>query len=46
MEQKNVASSWPGRACDIPEADRILVTGHAAMNHFCKELASARSASR
>lgn len=21
----------------IPEADRILVTGHAAMNHFCKE---------
>lgn len=22
---------------DIPESDRILVTGHAAMNHFCKE---------
>ena len=21
----------------IPEADRILVTGHAAMNHFCRE---------
>ena len=31
-------SSWARKElADIPEADRILVTGHAAMNHFCKE---------
>lgn len=31
-------SSWARtELADIPETDRILVTGHAAMNHFCKE---------
>lgn len=31
-------SSWARKElADIPETDRILVTGHAAMNHFCKE---------
>ncbi|MFR4437050.1 MAG: metal ABC transporter substrate-binding protein, partial [Akkermansia muciniphila] len=31
-------SSWARKElADIPETDRVLVTGHAAMNHFCRE---------
>ena len=31
-------SSWARKElADIPEKDRVLVTGHAAMNHFCRE---------
>ena len=30
-------SSWARKElADIPEKDRVLVTGHAAMNHFCR----------
>ena len=31
-------SSWARKElADIPEKARVLVTGHAAMNHFCRE---------
>ena len=31
-------SSWARKElADITEKDRVLVTGHAAMNHFCRE---------
>lgn len=36
--QMDQLSSWARKElADIPEAARVLVTGHAAMNHFCRE---------